>query len=40
MEGMMENTFFNIKNKSFTITAAIDISRNSLDAYLRHNKNY
>jgi arylsulfatase A-like enzyme len=27
MEGMMENTFINIKNKSFTITADIDISK-------------
>jgi len=27
MEGMMENTFINIKNKSFTITADINISK-------------
>ncbi len=27
MEGMMENSFINIKNKSFTITADIDISK-------------
>ncbi len=27
MEGMMENSFINIKNRSFTITADIDISK-------------
>lgn len=27
MEGMMENTFINIKNKSFTITADIDVNK-------------
>jgi arylsulfatase len=29
MEGMMENTFINIKNKSFTITADINISKDA-----------
>ena len=29
MEGMMENTFINIKNKSFTITADIDVSKDA-----------
>jgi arylsulfatase len=29
MEGMMENTFINIKNKSFTITADINISKDN-----------
>lgn len=27
MEGMMENTFINIKNKSFTITAELDLNK-------------
>ena len=29
MEGMLENTFINIKNKSFTITADIDVSKDA-----------
>lgn len=29
MEGMLENTFINIKNKSFTITADINISKDA-----------
>ena len=29
MEGMMENSFINIKNKSFTITADIDLSKDA-----------
>jgi len=29
MEGMMENTFINIKNKSFTITADIDVNKDA-----------
>ena len=34
MEGMMENTFINIKNKSFSITAELDIPKNGANGVI------
>ena len=34
MEGMMENTFINIKNKSFSITAELDIPQNGANGVI------